>query len=104
MGFYQNPVGPPDPFERYRVEGVGEKQTKDDQPKGDGGEPPEKQGGGVIGYLILILQKAIRYLLEEYGKADGRESRKTLLVLKNFFEMLKTADRSQDVQFLNQLA
>lgn len=104
MGSYQNPVGGPDPYEKFRVEGVGEKQSKGDQPEPPDEEPPEEKLG-VAAHLLQILQKTVDYFLERYaGQPNQVQSRDTLTSLKSFFETMRQEDRSQDGEFLNALA
>lgn len=105
MGSYQNPIGPPDPFDKYRVEGAGEKQTKGDQTEGEE-EPSEKNGSGIGAYLILHLQKAVDFFLERYStfRMNKPSSQSNLILLKNCLEALKLEDRSEDINFLNELA
>lgn len=103
MDSFENPVGRPDPFDRYRVEGVGEKQSEGGQSGQPGEEPPPKKQEGLIAHLAQILQRAVSYFLEQEGNAET-EVRKNLLLLRNAFEALKQGDRSQDIRFLNELA
>lgn len=100
MGSYQNPVGGPDPYEKFRVEGMGEKQTKGNQPEPPDEEPPQEKQG-VAAHLLQILQKAVDYFLERH---TSTQSRATLISLKDFFETMRREDRSQDGEFLNALA
>ena len=89
MCSYQKPVGPPDPFEKYQIEGAAEKQKREERPDESRAPPSE---GGIKAYLINALQKALDYVVKRYGSADPLELEqiKTVLVLKEFFEILKT--------------
>ncbi len=100
MGSYQNPVGGPDPF---RSDRIGDRQTPGDQPPE---EPPPKGKQGVAAQLLQILQKAVDFFLEKHAdtKSTEVEARKNLADLKKSFEILKKEDRSQDVDFLNDLS
>lgn len=98
---YQSPVGGvPDPF-GYRVEGAQGQQQ-------GGGQPPEEppDNKGLIGHLLQAIQKAVDTLVGRFaGSSQKRPTAQgTLLALKNSLDLLKTEDRSQDVQFLNDLS
>lgn len=100
---YQNPVGGvPDPYGRYRVEGTGSRQS-------GGGEPPDKEpqdNKGLLAYFLKALQKKVDQFLEKIRGTPPPDfpAKKTLRSLKTALEILKTEDRSQDVDFLNDLA
>ncbi len=102
MGSYQNPVGSPDPYDKYRAEategGPGRKNPPDEEP------PKGKEG--LAAHLLQILQKAFNYFLQGHtgSKTTEIRAKENLIALKNFFETLKNEDRSQDIEFLNQLS
>jgi hypothetical protein len=100
MGSYQNPVGGPDP---YRTDRIGDSQSPPEQPPE---EPPPKGKEGLAAHLLQILQKAVDFFVEKNtdAKPTDVEARKNLTALKAFFETLKKEDRSQDVDFLNDLS
>lgn len=106
MGFYQNPIGPPDPFDKYRVEGAGEKKTEEDFAHSEENQEKNTEPLNIRAYLLYALQKAVNYFLERHGNPEPAEIdfKKNLLSLKNHFEILKQEDRSQDVEFLNALS
>lgn len=105
MGFNKDPVrGVPDPYDRYRAEPIGERQTKRDSfgPKKD---PPEDKEG-LIAHLVNILEKGVNAVLEKISHlTSGGPSKKTALhTLKALFEVLKNEDRSQDIDYLKELS
>jgi hypothetical protein len=106
MGSFRNPVGPPDPFDKYRVEEVGDKQAKRDLPEDREEEHLPENHGWLAAYLIQTLQKMVNFFLERYakGKVEGTGAKENLQSLKKCFEILKNEDRSEDVNFLNHLA
>ncbi len=101
---YQNPVGGvPDPYEGYRVEGSGDRQA------GGGGGPPGEEppeSRGLLAHFFKILQKKIDAIFSRIGGMPTQSfgAKKTLRALKTCLEILKLEDRSQDVNFLNELA
>jgi hypothetical protein len=103
MGFYQNPIGPVDPFDPYRVEGASEKQNKELPPPDD---KPPKNKKGIVAELLHILKKAVDYFLQEHTEIKTATTgiRSQLLLLKKYFIILQNEDRSQDVNFLNELS
>ena len=103
MDFYQNPIGGvPDPYEGYRPERAGE-GGKGGGPPDD--EPPRKKGA-LLAYFLRVLQKKLGQLLELFGNrpAQKQEKSQTLGELKGYLEVLEKEDRSQDVDFLNDLS
>ncbi len=109
MSSSQIPIGgggPRDPYEKFRVERIEEdKLTKGESPKlPEKGPPNEKLG--IAAYLLQLLRKTVDFFLEKSGTSQSIELdiRENLLLLKASFEILKKEDRSQDVEFLNQLS
>jgi hypothetical protein len=100
MGSYQNPVSGPDP---YRTDRIGDSPKQGDEPPGG---PPPKGKEGLAAQILQVLQKALDYFIEKHTgtKSAEIEARKNLTALKKAFEILKNEDRSQDVDFLNELA
>jgi hypothetical protein len=85
----QNPVGGiPDPYEKYRVEGLGEKHTPGE---GFSGEEPPKDKTGLAARLVQALQRAVDSFLEKLGGSPSREAatETQLKSLKALFEMLR---------------
>jgi hypothetical protein len=56
-----------------------------------------------MAFLLQTFRNAIDFLLKSSAPKDTA-ARKNILLLKASLEMLKTEDRSQDMQFLNQLS
>jgi len=102
MGSYQNPVGGPDPYEKYRVDAVGEKQNKRDPQE----EAPPKENQGVASHILQILRSAVDYFLQRHADStqDEVHARENFLNLKTFFETMQSENRSQDLDFLNGLS
>lgn len=104
MSSFQNPVGgPTDPFGGYRAEPIQREK------QGSGGEPPKEPPEEKLGITALLLQafqKMVDFFLRPRDTSKPPEERvkENLLQLKTFFEIMKREDRSQDVQFLNQLS
>ncbi len=94
-----HPVTPPDPYDRYRIESVGDQREKE-TPKGGGGEPPEKKWG-LIAKILQKLHGMVSSLLDSFSTQQERQIFRSL---KSAFETLKKEDRSEDIQFLNQLS
>lgn len=100
---YQNPVGGvPDPYEKYRVEGLGGYSSGGGPP----GEEPPKDKRGLATRLIQVLQKAIDSFLERLGGSPPHKAaiEASVSSLKTLLEILKQEDKSQDVRFLNDLS
>lgn len=102
MGSYQNPIGSPDPFDKYRAEAIEAKKRG----RNSSDEEPPKQKEGLAAHLLQILQKAFNYFLEGHtgSKTTEIKIKESLVALKTSFEILKNEDRSQDIEFLNQLS
>lgn len=107
MGSYQNPVGGSrDPYDKLRVEPIEEdKLTKNDRRK----PPVEKSSDeklGAAAYLLQAFRSIVDFFLESpsMAKSVEKDARENLLRLKEAFEILKKQDRSQDIQFLNDLS
>lgn len=99
--------GPQNPFDKqFRVERIEEdKLTKDDKEK----KPPEESSTeklSIGAFLLNMFHKAVDFFIEsrETSKTIETEARNNLHSLKEAFETLKKEDRSQDVQFLNNLS
>ncbi len=108
MASFQNPVGgnPRDPFEKpFRVEPIEEEKEVHDRNRKEDLEK-SKKNLRIASFLLQMLQKTVDFFLElpEKVKSTKRCTRDHLLLLKNYFEILKKEDRSQDVQFLNELS
>ena len=106
MGSIQNPVGPPDPFDKLRIERIEEEErTKGERPK-NGDEGPPKEQLAIAAFLLQMLRKAIDALLEKSSPSQREEKgvKENLVLLKTSFETLKREDRSQDAPFLGQLS
>lgn len=102
MGFFQNPITPPDPYEPYRIEGLGESHSPK-QP--DGGDEPPKWT--LAAYLLGLLKKGIDFFLDQEKKGSQEPKRETvenLLSFKACLETLKRENRSEDIHFLNHLS
>jgi hypothetical protein len=104
-----NPVGgssPRDPFKKpFRVDPTEEEkqvQEEDEKKEKKKSKKNLKEGS----FLLQMLQKTIDFFLEFPGKLKSNEknTKEHLLTLKKYFEILQKEDRSQDVQFLNELS
>ena len=104
MGFYQNPIGPPDPFDKYKVESAAERQSRADPFQSETGPPKDRRG--LVAELLRALQKAVDYFLQRHAdpRMDRMSAKKSLMSLKQYFATLQQEDRSQDVDFLNELS
>jgi hypothetical protein len=103
MGSYQNPIGKPDPYDKYRAEPIEPTQQR---PGDSTDSPPQKSKRGLAAHLLQILQRALHDFLSTHTghqKDEGR-LKEHLLSLKISLEILKAEDRSQDIVFLNDLA
>jgi hypothetical protein len=103
-----NPIGgrSPDPYDRYRVEGIeADKQSKGEAPApfGEAKQPSYK----LVAYLLYLFHQFL-HLFEETEKgipaSAEQEVRDNLLLIKEAIEVLKREDRSQDAPFLNRLS
>lgn len=106
MDSYQNPVTPPDPYERYRV-GAGGKEKQEKEWRSGGEEESSEEKWGLAAYFLNVLKKIIDCFLEAPEKRNFRVEEKFvehLKALKATFEILKREDRSEDIQFLNHLS
>jgi hypothetical protein len=97
-----NPVGgPKDPYDRTyeRVE------SSRDQPRERRKEEAFDKKIGLAAYLLQLFRKSVDYFLELPKSAKSTEEaiKQNLLLLKACFQTLKIEDRSQDVDFLNQM-
>lgn len=105
MGSYQNPVGKGDPYDKYRVEPVGERQSKREGQGPPDDKPPKERVKFAL-YVLNLFKRAVDFFLDK--NALGAESKSTskthLHQLKKSFEILKNEDRSEDVKFLNSLS
>lgn len=98
---YRNPITPPDPYGRYRIESVdreGLKQT------GSGESPPPEDKSGLAAYLLNLLHKIFTRFMQTPGQTAKKGSIENLKSLKTAFETLKKEDRSEDIHFLNHLS
>ena len=102
MGSYQNPVTPPDPYERYHIDAVErERQAREQK---NSGEPPEEKGG-LAAYFLKLVHRIFTLLLAQPEKAHAEKGVvESLKSLKAAFEILKREDRSEDIQFLKHLS
>jgi hypothetical protein len=99
---FQNPVTPPDPYERYRIEGVNREQQRQ---SGGGGEEPPEEKWKLAAYFLSLAHKIVNFFLESSKESShAPEKEGTLRSLKAAFEILKHEDRSEDIQFLNHLS
>ncbi len=105
MGSYQNPVPPPDPYERYRIESVGKEPHKQNP---DAKEEPASLNNrwGVGASILASLKRIFKRFLKLPVFLDVREkaAHKTLRSLKTAFDVLKLEDRSEDIEFLRHLS
>ena len=97
--------GPIDPYDKYRIEPVGERESREQTPTSpDPGKPP-KEKLKFAARVLQILQKAVNYFIEKNQESAATEGvLADLLALRPSFEILKREDRSQDVKFLNNLS
>lgn len=102
-----NPIGnkPKDPYEGYKVEAVEkEKLAKEEHKREEVRNRPLLIGA----YLLLLFHRILDLFSEKKEKRISsdiqKEVRENLLLLKAAFEILKTEDRSQDIEFLNRLS
>lgn len=104
MDSYQNPVTPPDPYERYHIDAV-ERERQAREQMGGGDEPPEEKRG-LAAFFLNLLNKILDLLLSasEKGARAEKKAFESLRSLKAAFEILKKEDRSEDIQFLNHLS
>lgn len=102
MNSYQNPVTPPDPYDRYRIEPVGEDKREKERGYGGGGEPPDEKYG-LFAQLLKTLYQMVTGLLRGERRAEKRDTA-SLRSLKMAFETLKREDRSEDIAFLHHLS
>lgn len=102
MDSFQNPVQPPDPYERYKIEPVGSEKEK--SKRDFSGGPNEPNGKWVVtAYFLKTLHKLLSfYERKEKGKVIGEHP--VLTQFKEALEILKKEDRSQDTQFLHDLS
>ncbi|HSX11087.1 MAG TPA: hypothetical protein VLF94_05180 [Chlamydiales bacterium] len=103
MDSYQNPVTPPDPYERYRNEAIDREQQAKRQ--GWGGDEPPKEKWVLAAYFLSLVRRIVTLLIETPAHS-GSKNRvvEGLRSLKAAFEILKIEDRSEDIQFLNHLS
>jgi len=101
---YSAPIGPDplDPFEKYRVEPIGERQTKGEVPKPPDDEEPPRTRLKFTAYVVHLFQKTVDFFLEAHQHAKGVGN--PLAALQAALEILKTENRSEDVRFLNELS
>lgn len=106
MGSVENPLGkgPKDPYEKYRVEPIGEKEKK--APPFRDGEPKGKKGFFLLYTLLMKIKNALERLLNLSSETPsiGTEAFSSIRLLKTSFEKLKKEDLSQDAPFLQQLS
>ena len=106
MDSFHNPVGPPDPYKGYRVEGIEEKHSREEKP------PKQEMGPGestLLGaYFLSLFRKFCQLFQEETERGLSTKAeegvRTNLTLFKEAIEVLKKEDRSQDTQFLNHLS
>ena len=97
--------GPIDPYEKYRIEPVGERQSRGEMPQPPDDDKPPKEKFKFAAYVLNLFQKAVNFFIETHQSVQAVEgSLGFLLALKTSFEILKREDRSQDVKFLNELS
>lgn len=97
--------GPIDPYSKYRIEPVGERQSKSQMPEPPDDDKQPKEKVKFVSYVLSLFQKAVDFFLEEHHSSTASEGTlRHLLALKTSFEVLKKEDRSQDVKFLNDLS
>lgn len=107
MGSYQNPVTPPDPYERYRIESVEREREERERRSGGGGDEPPEEKWRFAAYFLKLVHRITTLLLESPEKEvslSEKGSVESLRSLKAAFEILKREDRSEDIQFLNHLS
>lgn len=102
MDSFQNPVTPPDPYDRYRIEPT-ERERESRSQGGWGGPPDDKKG--LVARLLRSLHRILSRILETPRQEKTAVAiAGSLRSLKAAFEILKREDRSEDIQFLNHIS
>ncbi len=101
MESYTPPVGPRDPYDRYRVE---ELQQDRRGSFGGGPEDPDKQKPSLLLYVLFLLRKLFQLFEIPLQRKIPSSSRIHLLLLRGELETLKKENKSQDTLFLHRMA
>ena len=104
MGIH-NPIGggAKDPYDEYRkqVEAI-DRENREKEKK----EPPSKESLLPLAQFLLWVHKIIDYFLKTSTPSPNTSSnlKENLSQIRNAFETLKKEDRSEDVEFSNNLS
>ena len=97
--------GPIDPYGKYRVEPVGERGSNKKMSGSSGDQKPPREKFKFIAKILHLFHKAFDFFIFTHQKTyQKRGVPGKILSLKNYFEMLKKEDHSQDIKFLNDLS
>lgn len=97
--------GPVDPYDKYRVEPIGQRESKGQIPHHPDPEKTPKEKLKFAAYLLTLFQKAVNFFIEKHQKSAMTQGNlNDLIAFRGSFELLKKEDRSQDVKFLNNLS
>jgi hypothetical protein len=98
---------PKDPYEGYRVEPLeSDRLAKEDQ--GQKGRPSLDKTSFLLVYLYVFLNKLVQFFEDKTERGVSTrielDVRKNLIRLGDSLDRLKMEDKSQDIEFLNQLS
>lgn len=101
MDSYTPPVGPQDPYERYRIEGI-----QKDPPHSSDKEPedPKQKKPTLLVYIIQLIRRLFQLLDAPITRKTPTAARTHLRLFKASLETLQREDRSQDGPFLSHLS
>lgn len=101
MDSYTPPVGPRDPYERYRVESI----EKDSQRSFDKDpDDPNKKKPALLALIVNLIRRLFQLLDAPILRKNPSTVRVHLRQFKMMLETLQNTDHSQDSGFLNHLS
>ena len=100
MESYIPPLGPKDPYDRYRVEEIQKDPSGSFRAPRE--EPPKKPN--LLAYVIWMLRRLFQLLDTPLLKKKPSSPRVNLRLFKTAIETLQNKDKSQDGPFLNHLS
>jgi hypothetical protein len=101
MESYTPPVGPNDPYKRYRVEEI-QKDRKG--MSGKGPNDPKNDKSPILALVLHLLRRLFQLFDPPTPRRIPSSARIHILLFRAALETLKKEDKSQDVVFLGRLA